>query len=128
MIGLSGAVSILSPVESVTIAPAANTGGTVTLPALAGLFHYLTGLHVQRNATAALAGTATLAITTTNLPATLVFNVGNAMLAGGTQTDLDLVWVNPLKSLVIGTATTIVFPAPGAAVLWTATAYFYTGP
>lgn len=126
--GFSGGAQLAVPVTSVTISPAANTGGTITLPAVANAFHFITGLHVQRNATAALAGTATLAITMTNLPTGLTWRVGNAMAAGGTQADLDLLFVNPLQSVAAGVATTIIFPAPGAAVLWTATCYFYFAP
>lgn len=112
---------------SVTIAPAANTAGTITLPAVAGKYHYITRLDFMRNATAALAGSATLAITTTNLPGSLQWEVGNAMIAGGTQTDLSATLVPPLKSAVAGTATTIVFPQPGAAVLWNCTAHYCVG-
>jgi hypothetical protein len=102
----------------VTATAVAGTGATATLPAAgAGLFHYITYVNGMRNATAALAGTATLLLSTTNLPGTPVWSVGNAMIAGGTQTDVDYQPVNPLKSLVANTATTFVYPAPGAAVL-----------
>ena len=111
-----------------TVTAAAGSGATLTLAAAgAGLFHYITNLHVSRNATAALAGTATLVITTTNLPGSLAFSVGNAMVAGGTQRDLDFVFPQPLKSSVANTSTTIVMPAPGAAVLWRACAFYYVG-
>jgi hypothetical protein len=110
----------------VVIAPAANTGGTITLPAVAGQFHYITAIEITRNATAALAGTATLAITTTNLPGGGTwYRVGNAMVAGGTQKDVAQQFSSPIKSSVVNTNTTIVFPVPGAAVLWTATVWYY---
>jgi len=111
-----------------TVTVAANTAATLTLPAGGvGLFHYITRLEIRRTATAALAGTATLVVTTTNLPGTLAYSFGNAMGAGGTQVDLDADFQNPLKSSVANTATTIVMPAPGAAVLWRANAYYYLG-
>lgn len=121
--------SIPKPSElGVTVTAAANAGATLTLPAAgAGLFHYITGLYVSRNATAALAGTATLVITTTNLPGSMAFSVGNAMIAGGTQNDISIQLANPLKSLVANTATTVVMPVPGAAVLWRAWAFYYVG-
>lgn len=121
-------INTLSPSTlAVTVTAAANTGATLTLPAVVGQFHYITGLYVTRNATAALAGTATLVITTTNLPGSLAFSVGNAMLAGGTQHDLMInLTQNPLKSSVANTATTVVMPTPGAAVLWRAYAFYYT--
>jgi hypothetical protein len=108
---------------------AANTGLTVTLPSAgAGLFHYITGIEITRNATAALAGTATLVITTTNLPGSRAWSVGNAMLAGGTQIDVNIARDIPLKSSVAATATTIVMPVPGAAVLWRCNVDYYVGP
>ncbi len=112
----------------VTTTAAANAIATLTIPAGgAGLFHYITYLEITRTATAALAGTATLVITTTNLPGALSFSVGNAMNAGGTQKDFDLALASPLKSSVANTATTIVMPAPGAAVLWRANVFYYLG-
>lgn len=111
----------------VTATAAANTGVTLTLPAVAGLFHYITRIEISRTATAALAGTATLVLTTTNLPGSLAFSVGNAMVAGGTQRDYEINMSHPLKSSVANTATTIVAPVPGAAVLWRITVFYYTG-
>jgi hypothetical protein len=107
---------------------AANTGLTVTLPAAgAGLFHYITGIEITRNATAALAGTATLVITTTNLSGSRAWSVGNAMAAGGTQIDVSIMRTIPIKSSVANTATTIVMPVPGAAVLWRCNVDYYVG-
>ena len=116
------------PSTAATVTAAANTAATLTLTAPgAGLYHYITSLHISRNATAALAGTATLVITTTNLPGSLAWSVGNAMAAGGTQVDIQMSFSNPLKSSVANTATTIVMPVPGAAVLWRCTATYYVG-
>jgi|SRR6267142_392862 len=109
---------------SVTIDPGAATGGTITLPAISGKYHYITRLDFIRSSTAALAGTATLQITTTNLPGSLQWRVGNAMATGGTQIDLSAAYVPPMKSSVAGTATTFVFPSAGAAVLWNCTAHY----
>jgi hypothetical protein len=86
-------------------------------------------LRFVRASTAALAGTAVLTITTTNLAGSLQWIVGNAMAAGGTQIDLEEEFQpNPLKSSVSNTNTTIVFPNPGAAVQWSCTAYYYAAP
>jgi hypothetical protein len=113
---------------AVTVTAAANAAATLTLPAAgAGLFHYITALHIARTATAALAGTATLVITTTNLPGSMAFSVGNAMAAGGTQRDIEIRPANAIKSSVANTATTVVMPAPGAAVLWRAYVFYYVG-
>lgn len=112
----------------VTVTAAANTGATITLPAPGlGLYHYITNLQLCRNATAALAGTATLVITSTNLPGSPAWSVGNAMAAGGTQQDLVYAPTTPLKSSVANTATTIVMPVPGAAVLWRGNCTYYVG-
>jgi hypothetical protein len=112
----------------VTVTAAANTAATATLPAAgAGLFHYITSIHCTRNATAALAGTATLIITSTNLPGTPAWSNGNAMAAGGSQLDLNYAPTTPLKSSVGNTNTTIVMPAAGAAVLNRINVSYYVG-
>ena len=111
---------------AVTVKAAANTAATVTLPAVAAQFHYITGIEIMRTATAALAGTATLVVTTSNLPGGLAWSVGNAMAAGATQRDVFITFPNPIKSSTVNTATTVVMPAPGAAVLWRANVYYYT--
>jgi hypothetical protein len=114
--------------KHVTVTAAANTAATITLPAAGvGLFHYITNIHLQRNATAALAGTATLVATSTNLPGSPAWSYGNAMAAGGTQLDLNYSPTTPLKSLVANTATTIVMPAAGAAVLNRGNCSYYVG-
>lgn len=108
--------------------PAANTGATLTLAAGgAGLFHYITHIRIERSATAALAGTASLAITTTNLNG-LAWKVGNLMAAGGTQIDVDQDFTVPIRSAAANTATTIVLPAPGLAVLFSAWVYYHVAP
>jgi len=112
----------------VTVTAAANTIATATLPAAgAGLFHYITSINCMRNATALLAGGATLIITSTNLPGSPAWSVGNNMIAGGTQLDVDLQPSSPLKSLLANTATTIVMPAAGAAVLNRINVGYYVG-
>lgn len=111
----------------VTGTAAANTGLTITLPLVAGQFHYIDRIEIVRTATAALTGSATLVVTTTNLPGSLAWSFGNAMTAGGTQRDLDATFAVPLKSSSSGVATTIVMPVPGAAVLWRCNVYYHTG-
>ena len=101
----------------VTATAAANTAVTATLPAVAGMFHYITNIHLMRNATAALAGTATLIHASANLPGNPAWSVGNAMVAGGTQLDVNYTATTPLRSALANTATTVTMPAAGAAVL-----------
>lgn len=135
-VGIRGSISALRPSMErpypttlwVTATAAANTGFTLTLPAAGvGLFHYITYMRVARNATAALAGTATLVYTTTNLPGSPAWSVGNAMAAGGTQIDIDMSLSSPLKSAAANTATTIVVPAAGVAVLTRANVGYFVG-
>lgn len=112
----------------VTATAAANTAATATLPAAgAGLFHYITNINITRNATAALAGTATIIHTTTNLPGSPAWSVGNAMAAGGTQIDVNYTPTTPLKSSVANTNTTVVAAAGGAAVLGRVNVSYYVG-
>lgn len=115
--------------QFVTATGLAAAAVTLTIAAAgAGLFTYITSLHISRNATAALAGTATLVITSTNITGGPAWSVGNAMVAGGTQNDLVIAFASPVKTTTANTATTIVAPAPGAAVLWRINATYYTGP
>ena len=115
-------------VLTISSTAAANTALTVTLPAAGtGIFHYITGIEITRNATAALVGGATLVITTTNLPGSRAWSVGNAMVAGGTQIDVNITRNSPIKSSSANTNTTIVMPLPGAAVLWRCNVDYYIG-
>lgn len=112
----------------ITATGAAAAAATATLPAAgAGLFHYITHINITRNATAALAGTATIIHTSTNLPGSPAWSVGNAMAAGGTQIDVDINFSAPLKSSVANTNTTIVAAAAGAAVLNRVNVGYYVG-
>ena len=112
--------------QVVTTLGAAAGAVTLTLPAPgAGFSHYLTAIEIVRVATAALAGTAALNITTTNLPGALAWTVGNAMAAGGTSVDVRFNFDSPLKASAASTATTVVAPAPGAAVSWRITVYYF---
>jgi len=112
----------------VTATAAANTAATATLPAAGvGMFHYITHIDITRNATAALAGTATIIHTTTNLPGSPAWSVGNAMVAGGTQIDANIDPTTPIKSSVANTNTTIVAAAGGAAVLGRVNVGYYVG-
>ena len=117
--------------QIVAVSPAANAGATITLPAPGGgLFHYITHISICRHATAALAGAGTLAITTTNLNG-VTWRTGNqASITVATNGihSLEMDFAHPLRSAVANVATTIVLPAPGAAVLWTAWCAYYNAP
>ncbi len=122
---------------SVSLAPAANTGGTITLPAVAGMHHYITNfqLTLAMNPATAQTGGAPVFVTTTNLPGTPAWAVpicGNAAASTGGLSAAGLVladvsWANPLKSSVVNTNTTFVLPAPGAACTLRANVQYYLG-
>lgn len=106
---------------SVTVTGAANAVATCTLPAAAGLFHYITHIYIARVSTAALAGGGILTIATTNLGGRS-WRVNNQMsitVATITpQPDKDTEFVHALRSDVVNTNTVITCPAAGAAVSW----------
>lgn len=121
-----------------SIAPAANTGGTITLPAAgAGLFHYVTAIQatLAMNPATAQTGGVPVFVTTTNLPNNPAWAVpiaGNgAASTGGLGASfaalINTTLPNPWKSSVGNTNTTFVFPAPGAAMTWRANVQYYVG-
>lgn len=112
---------------AITATGATNAAVTLTIPAAANLFHYIDRIEIYRVATAALAGTAALVVTTTNLPGSVAWSFGNAMAAGGTSNDYSTTLATPLKSSTANTDTTIVMPAPGPNVLWRANVFYHTG-
>lgn len=113
----------------ITAAAAANTLTTATLPAAGvGMYHYITSIEITRASSAAVAGTATLNHTATNLPSSPVWTVGNAIAAGGTEKDVKLEFgTSPLKSSVANTATTITAAAAGAGVIGRVNVSYYVG-
>jgi len=122
----------LNGVTSVTYAGTSSASGAqvvATLPAVAGQFHYITAIVITRTCTTAISGTATLAITTTNLPGSMSWLVGNACVVGATTYDVNQQFnLAPIKSSAAGTATTITFPAPGTAGFTRINVWYYTGP
>jgi hypothetical protein len=113
---------------AVTALSAVATTVTLTLPAVTGQFHYITSISIVRSCGTLLAGTAVLAVTTTNLPGSLAWTGGNACAVGSTNTDLAMSFPNPLKSSVAGTATTLIAPSGGAAVQYRLTVTYYAAP
>ena len=102
---------------------------TLTLPAVVGMRHYITRIEIWRvNGTAAaVAGSAILAITNTNLPANYGWNVANGIAAWAHEKLVDISFDAPLVSTTAGWATTIVMPAGGAGVQWRAQAHYFLG-
>lgn len=101
---------------------------TATLPAVAGLRHYVNRIEVTRSATAALAAAATpVVITSTNLPGPMALTLGQD--AGGIGVDrllsLDF-GESGLAATAVGTATTIVAPAY-TGVIWRTNVFYRLG-
>lgn len=113
---------------AVTATAAAGTAVTLTMPAVAGLRHYLDSLQVVRSATAALTAAATpVLVTSTNLPGSPILTFGQD--AGGIGIDkeqrLDC-GSEGLAATALGTATTIVCPAY-VGVIWRVNAVYHLG-
>jgi hypothetical protein len=125
------AIPILDDAEAAELA-VTNTGVagaavTLTLPAIGSRFHYISLIQVARYAIAALAGGgAPLLVTTTNLPGAPVLDFASQSTAEGDEVQV-LSPAKPIKSGVVGTATTIVCPAV-ANVIWRATAWYHLAP
>jgi hypothetical protein len=116
---------------SITVTGGANAIATATLPAAAGLFHYITAINIRRVATALLAGGLVLAVTTTNLGGRSWRTGNQASITVDTMDSavlVDQAFAFPLKSDVVNTATTIVAPAAGAAVAWHIVVDYFTAP
>lgn len=91
---------------------AVNTGVTVTLPAVAAQFHYITAIEVVKlYSVVGVANGAGVIITSTNLPGNPAWTTEQlASVAGTAVKVVDYRPVKPLKSSVVNTATTIVCP------------------
>lgn len=106
---------------------AISTALTATLAAVAGQFHYITAIEIQRYAGSALTGAATpYVVTTTNLPGSLAWSFDTAAAIGVSQIVL-LNFQQPLKSSAVNTATTIVAPL-STGVIWRINVFYYTAP
>ena len=111
---------------AVTVTAASATAATLTLPAVAGQFHYITALDILLYSAAARTGAATpTVVTSTNLPGAIAFTFSTAGAIGTADTQ-DLLLVTPLKSVTVNTATTIVAPI-AAGGIWRITATYFTG-
>lgn len=105
--------------HAVSISGAVGAAVTATLPAIAGLRHYIDQIVVTRVATAALTPSATpVLVTTTNLPGNIAMTFGAD--AGGTGVEksqaLDF-GSSGLSATALGSSSSVVAPAyPG--VIW----------
>lgn len=101
---------------------------TLTLPAVAGLRHYIDSLHVVRSATAALTASATPVVTTsTNIPGTPGLIFGQDVAGIGIDKDARLdCGPEGLAAIALGVATTVVCPAY-VGVIWRINCVYHLG-
>ncbi len=98
---------------------------TITLPAVASMFHYIVSIRITALTSVAPTANGTpVNVTTTNLPGSLAWLFGNAPTLGNTQEKYESP-AAPIKSNVAGTPTTIVCPVV-ASLLWRVNVYYYT--
>ena len=112
----------------VTATAAVGVAVTATLPAVAGLRHYLDSVQVVRSATAALAASATpVLVTTTNVPGTpaLIFGQDVAGIGIDKESRLDC-GPEGLAATALGLNTTIVCPAY-VGVIWRINCVYHLG-
>lgn len=111
---------------TVTVTAASGTAATLTLPAVAGQFHYITSLEVRLYSTAARVGAAApILVTTTNISGTPSLTFDTAGAIGTSVAQQPFVSAMPVKSLTVNTATTIVAPIATAGI-WRITATYFT--
>lgn len=111
---------------AVTGTSAAGTSLTITLPAVAAQFHYITSITMVLYSSAARTGAAApTVVTTTNIPGAIAFTFSTAGAIGATDLQ-DLSLVTPIKSSTVNTATTIVAPI-AAGGIWRITVTYFTG-
>lgn len=128
---LNATVTVANPVivqscllvQSATAAT--GTGVTVTLPAVAGQFHYISFIEIVKYFTVANAASATpLVVTTTNLPGSLAFTFGQPLGTIGTTDRMIHDPNSPIHSSTVNTATTIVCPAT-TGIIWRVNVYYF---
>jgi hypothetical protein len=108
---------------------AANTQVTLTVASPGtGFRHYVAAILVSRTCTTAIAGTATLTVTTTNIPNNPVFTMGNACAVGATLNDVIFVPPYPIQTTAQATATTVVCPGTGATGICTIVVVWFPAP
>jgi hypothetical protein len=95
------------------IAGAVNTATTLSLPAVASLHHYITGIKIQVYASVATTGNGTSAvITTTNMNGAREYRIPTKTAPiGEFLYEIKETFSTPLKSANVGVATSIVAPA-----------------
>lgn len=103
----------------VTVTAASGAAATASLPAVAGLRHYIDFIQVSKFAAAALTAAATpVLVTTTNIPGSPVLNFSAGAEAQGYEVGKEMDFGSQgMSASAINTATTVVCPAT-TGVIW----------
>jgi len=112
-------------IESQTSTGAAGDADTLTVTIAPTEKIAVTGLQIYRAVAGQEAAGAVLVISTTGLPTSLTWTVGNLVAAGTTVKDVDMTFDVPLISSAAGTDVTIVCPNPGTTPIWNTRIFFY---
>lgn len=109
-------------------ATAVSTAVTLTLPAVAGLRHYIDRISVLRSATAALTASATpVVVTTTNIPGSPALTFGSDVAGIGVDKELVLDFGGAgIAASAVNTPTTVVCPIYFG-VIWRVNAAYRLG-
>lgn len=112
-----------------TVTAAVGVAATATLPAVAGLRHYIDSIQIVRSATAALtAAAAPVLVTTTNLPGNPIFTFGSDVAGIGLDKEARLdCGSGGFAAFALATATTVVCPAY-VGVIWRVNVLYHLGP
>lgn len=114
----------LSAVKCVTATGVAAAAVTLTIPAVAAKFHFITSIQVVKFATALLTAAATpVLVTTTNLDGTPALSFTAAASAAGTSEIQQFEPAEAIRSAVVNTNTTIVCPAT-TATIWRVNVFY----
>lgn len=125
-VAISNPVQVQSSVLVITATAATGVAVTATLPAVAAQFHYISFIEVVKYFTAANAASATpLVVTTTNIPGSLAFTLGQPLGTIGTTDRMIHAPNSPIHSSTVNTATTIVCPAT-TGIIWRINVYYFT--
>lgn len=113
---------------TVTATAAVSTAVTLTMPAVAGLRHYLDRISILRSATAALTASATpVVVTMTNIPGSPALTFGSDAAGIGLDKELVLDFGGAgMATTAVNTATTIVCPVY-TGVIWRVNASYRLG-
>lgn len=123
---LSATVYQIPATLGVTATGASGAAVTLTLPAAAGLFHYITHIEIVAYTSLARVGAAApVLVTSTNMPGAPVWDFATAAAIGSADKQ-PFEFSRPVKSSVVNTATTIVCPAT-TSIIWRVTIFYYTG-